>query len=213
MSAKDHVEPILMECGTGFQPVRTRVENPCRILRFAQRSRLLCAFSLALFLVAGCQSAHLNRSGATPGTSRKPRPYPAVAIQRIACVYDQRPWLNLDSHGDRAPEGFWFRAFLDPGTGKGVFADGQFNIELYEIARGPGGETHRRLAGDWHYRSNEVNTIAKPGMLGRGFWVQLAWTDPNIVGKEIEIVTRFEDKFGNTARAGVKRLRVPKYES
>lgn len=180
---------------------------------FLRQSGGGAACCLVFLLVAGCQTAQLNRSGATPGTSRRPRPYPAVAIQRIACVYDQRPWLNLDTRGDRAPEGFWFRAYLDPGTGKGVLADGQFNIELYEIARSPGGETHRRLAGDWHYRSNEVNTIAKPGLLGRGFWVQLAWTDPNIVGKEIEIVTRFEDKFGNTARAGVKRLRVPKYDS
>lgn len=183
------------------------------LLRRATRCRVQSLFVLLLVCVFGCQSAGLNRAGATPGTSKRPRPYPPVAIQRIACVYDQRPWLNLDLHGDRSPEGFWFRAYLDPGGGKGVFADGQFKIELYEITRAANGEPQRRLAGDWHYRSNEVNTIAKPGMLGRGYWVQLGWTDANLAGKEIEIVTRFEDTFGNIARAGVKRLRVPKYDS
>lgn len=146
-------------------------------------------------------------------TSSRSKGSRAVAIMRIACLYDQRPWLNLDDAGDRDPEGIWFRAYLDPGIGRGVLAEGTFHIEMYLIERLTGEQARRTLMSDWHYPSTSVAQIAKPGMLGEGYVFQLRWADKGVAGQEVEFVTRFEDAFGNVVRSGTKRLRVPKYES
>jgi len=134
-------------------------------------------------------------------------------IRRVRCLYDQKPWLNLDRAGDRDPEGIRFRAFLDPGDGVGVHRDGTFHIEMYMIGRGENGATSRELVSDWHYSSHDVHRIAKPGKLGDGYYLYLRWAKKEIAGNEIEIVTQFEDESGNVARSGTKRLAVPKYTS
>jgi len=136
-----------------------------------------------------------------------------VSIQHVACLYDQHPWLNLDTAGDRDPEGIWFRVFLDPGTGKGVAAEGTFHVELYVVDKDSEGKSTRTLASDWHYPSSEISRIGKPGMLGEGYVLQLRWAGKNIAGKEIELIVQFEDALGHVVRSGTKRLRVPKYSS
>lgn len=176
-------------------------------------ARIAVLLSLAVCLSA-C-SAPRGRSWPGPRAQTVSRlrsaPDGAVAIRRIACLYDRRPWLNLDRAGDLDPEGIWFRAYLDPGTGRGVPAEGMFHIEMYVISRVPGAGTERVLASDWHYPSSEMTRIGRPGMLGDGYVLQLRWADKDVAGKEIEMVVRFEDELGNVARSGTKRLRVPSY--
>lgn len=127
-------------------------------------------------------------------------------------MYDQRPWLNLDRLGDLDVEGFWFRMFLDPGTGRGTLAEGTMHIELYRIDRdSEAGTVKRTLVSDWNYESKDLPRIAKPGMLGDGYVPQLVWADKALAGKEVDVVVSFEDADGNVARAGTKRLLIPRY--
>ena len=100
---------------------------------------------------------------------------------------------------------------LDPGTGRGVMAEGTFHIEMYQLGRSEDGELTRTLVSDWHYPTSDVHTIAKPGMLGDGYFLHLMWATKEIAGKEIEIITQFEDAQGHTVRSETKRFRVPKY--
>jgi hypothetical protein len=130
----------------------------------------------------------------------------------VRCLYDTRPWLtNLDRSGDRDPEGIWFRVVLDPGTMQGVFRDGTFHIELYQIDRKPGGFVERILVSDWHYPT-ETWTRFSGGWIGEGYLIQLRWHDKALAGKEVEIVTQYEDPEGRTFRSGTKRFRVPRYD-
>jgi len=179
-----------------------------------QMLRTLCC--LLMMVLPACQS---GRGSNGVGTS-KPKATRSrlaqgrvVAIQRVVCLYDQRPWLNLDSVGDRDPEGIWFRVYLDPGTGKGVHAEGTFHIEMYLIDRRSEETPNRILVSDWHYPSADMARIARPGMLGDGYVLQLRWADKSTAGHEVELVIRFEDALGNVVNSGTKRLRVPKYES
>ena len=163
----------------------------------------------ALIVLGGCQI-----SGDGPGRSasgRTSRKQPV--IRSVRCLYDRRPWLNLDAAGDRNPEGIQFRVFLDPGTGKGVHAEGIFHIEMYRIDRTSADGVKRTLVSDWHYPTSAIPTIAKPGMLGNGYHFHLRWADKDTAGHEIDLITSFEDPEGNVARSGTKRFRVPKYAS
>jgi len=152
---------------------------------------------------AGGQRSRAVRSASQPRAHREK----AIAIRRIACLFDQRPWLNLDTAGDRDPEGLWYRVYLDPGIGRGVLAEGEFHVEMYLIDAPLGHKPTRTLISDWHYPSTEITRIDKPGMLGEGYVLQLRWAEKSVAGKEIEVITRFEDSLGNVARAGTKRLR------
>ncbi|MCH8148790.1 MAG: hypothetical protein IH987_12460 [Planctomycetes bacterium] len=134
-------------------------------------------------------------------------------IRHVRCLYERRPWLNLDAAGDRDPEGIRYRVFLDAGDAHGVHRDGMFHIEMYMIGRDDRGEATRTLVSDWHYPTSKVHTIAKPGQLGDGYFLYLRWARKDIPGHEIEIITQFKDEYGNTARSGTKRIPVPKYAS
>lgn len=166
-----------------------------------------------LAILSGCQTTGPSGTVTPSAAQARLNHGRTVAIRRMACLFDQRPWLNLDAAGDRDPEGVWYRAFLDPGTGKGVHAEGHFHIEMYMIERTPDAKPTRTLVSDWHYPSSAISRIKKPGMLGDGYVLQLRWAHKSVAGSEIEIITRFEDALGNVTRAGTKRLRVPKYES
>ncbi len=101
--------------------------------------------------------------------------------------------------------------FLDPGTGRGVLRDGMFHIEMYMIVWEPGEKPQRKLVSDWQYPTDTIPTIARPGMLGEGYFLHLRWANKSVAGHEIEIITQFEEPGGQVARSGTKRLRVPKY--
>jgi hypothetical protein len=134
-----------------------------------------------------------------------------VPVQRLVCLYDQKPWLNLDTGGDLDPEGIHYRVFLDTGAGKGVHLDGTFRIELYRIDRKPpDNKMERTLVSDWRYPSSDFQAV-RSATLGTGYHLRLRWASKDIAGNEIEVVTLFEDSDGNVARSGTKRLRVPKY--
>lgn len=172
------------------------------------RCHLGCVLAIILLLLpAACQTTPKSRRSTTVSWNRE------GVVRRVRCLYDQRPWLNLDRAGDRDPEGIRFRAFLDTGKGYGVHKDGTFHVEMYLIQRGPGGEFTRDLVSDWHYPSHMVHRIAKPGTLGDGYYLYLRWAKKSIAGHQIEIITQFEDEDGNVARSGTKRLAVPKYRS
>jgi len=155
-------------------------------------------------ILAGCR---------TPGThsqtnkSRRGQPL----VRRLACLYEKKPWLtNLDIAGDLDPEGIKFRAFLDPGTGKGVWLTGMFKIEMYKIDRNARGEYTRTLVSDWIYPSSKINRLHSK-ILGNGYHFLLRWHSKDLAGHEIELVTQFEDANGWIARASTKRFSIPKY--
>ncbi len=158
--------------------------------------------------LCGCHSIG-GRASSDRARKRSSEP----PIRHVIQVFDQRPWLNLDTAGDRDYEGIAFRVFLDPGSGRGALRDGTFHVEMYRIRKDPSGKSARELASDWHYSTRDVPTIAQPGMLGQGYFLHLRWATKQIAGHEVEVVTRFEDTEGRVARSGTKRLRVPKYDS
>ena len=70
----------------------------------------VCGLTIAT-VIAGCQAGRGGSGVRTQSsTARRSRQNPIV---RVVCLYDQKPWLNLDAAGDRDPEGIHFRVFLD----------------------------------------------------------------------------------------------------
>ena len=128
----------------------------------------------------------------------------------MVCLYDQKPWINLDSTADLDPEGLQYRIFLDGGAGKGVLRDGMFHIEMYQVTRKSDGAINRTLVSDWRYPTSELGTVLSK-ILGKGYHLQLRWAKKETAGHEIEVITQFIDQDGNTTRSATKRLRVPKY--
>jgi len=165
---------------------------------------LVCGLVM-IFSIEGCQAPRGGSGGGYRRYSKHKR------ILSVRCLYEQKPWLSLDKAGDRDPEGLRYRVFLDTGTGRGILAKGVFHIQMYHIASTPQRGVERTLVSDWHYSTDQVHTIAKPGLMGDGYFVYLMWASKDIAGQEIEVVTEFEDTYGQRVRSGTKRLRVPKY--
>ncbi len=165
--------------------------------------------TLSFVFATGCVG---SRSAGAPGKTTPSWKSEGI-IRHVRCLYEHRPWLNLDRAGDRDPEGIRYRVFLDAGDARGVHRAGMFDIEMYLIGRDDQGEPTRTLVSDWHYPTSKVHTIAKPGKLGEGYFLYLRWARKDVAGHEIEIITKFKDEYGNTARSGTKRIPVPKYAS
>ncbi len=173
----------------------------------------VCVLAVML-LLAGCQAppgAGATRGGASAEAKRVRRQGPPIRCVR--CLYEQWPWLNLDREGDRDPEGIRYRIYLDPetGEGKGVHRDGMLHIEIYRIDQIAERKIKRTLVSDYHYPTSAVHKVGK-GMLGDGYLVKLVWADKDLAGREIELITSYEDPFGKKARSGTKRFKVPKYD-
>lgn len=173
------------------------------------QSWLLVVVAAGMLALAACRSSDASRGTAAENRSRASR-HAGLPVRQVVCLYEQRPWLNLDAAGDRDPEGLRYRAFLDTGAARGELRDGMFHVELYVVERDAAGAVVRTLVSDWHFPTAEVNTVSS-GLLGRGYHLQLRWATKGIAGKEIEIITVFEDADGRKTRSGTKRLRVPKY--
>ncbi len=176
------------------------------------------AFLGLAVLLSGCQSgAGGNGAGGFSSSSASKTHRPSrwgkreSPIRRVACVYDLKPWLNLDRAGDRDPEGLTYRLYLDPGSGKGEYRDGMFHVEMYRLDRSGGG-VERTLVSDWHYPTSQ-STRFRSKLFGDGYVLKLRWATKDIAGDEIDVVTRFEATNGNVVGAGTKRLVVPKYSS
>ncbi len=181
-----------------------------------RRIGLLVGVAAGLLLSTACVSSDPARgkSGGAESRSRASRSsrHADLPVRQVVCIYEQRPWLNLDASGDRDPEGLRYRAFLDAGATRGELRNGMFHVELYVVERDATGAIARRLVSDWHFPTEEVNTV-NSGLLGRGYHIQLRWATKAVAGKEIEIITVFEDSEGRKTRSGTKRLRVPRYTS
>jgi len=163
----------------------------------------------ALALVAGgCRTPSESAAGSQTSASR--RSHSGGGIHGVRCLFDQKPWLNADAAGDPDPEGLRYRVFLDTGSGKGVLRDGTFYVEMYDVRRGPSGAIERTLSSDWRYPTSELGTVSAK-ILGKGYMLQLRWAKKDTAGHEIEVITSFIDRDGNTTRSATKRLRVPKY--
>ncbi|MCH7807827.1 MAG: hypothetical protein IIB60_01275 [Planctomycetes bacterium] len=163
-----------------------------------------------VLMLAGCQAAGPGGwAGRSAQASAKSAPHER-AIRAVRCIYDRRPWLNVDKAGDRDPEGIWYRVYLDAGDRRGVWREGMFHIEMYRIDRVASDEIERILVSDWHYPTSTMGRLGK-GMMGEGYIIKLVWADKTIAGKEVELITQFEDTQGRKARSGTKRFRVPKY--
>ncbi len=134
------------------------------------------------------------------------------AVRRVVCLYDQRPWLNLDAAGDRDPEGIHYRVYLDAGKGKGELRDGAFHIQMYLIEPKSPDEIQRTLVSDWELPTSRFTPVESK-ILGMGYHLRLRWASKDIAGHQIEVITQFKDPDGNVVRSGTKRLRVPRYTS
>ncbi len=173
------------------------------------RAVLVTAGLQFALVVAGCQSAKPgNKSAQTARASESNE-----RIRQVVQVFDQRPWLNLDSAGDRDYEGVKFRVFLSGGEGRGVLCNGKLHVEMYRVRKDENGHMERELVSDWHYETKDIPRIAEPGRLGDGYYPHLRWARKDIAGSEVEIITQFESSDGRVIRSATKRLRVPKYDS
>jgi hypothetical protein len=175
------------------------------------RGKRLFLVGLSVLVVTGavgCQPAYDRTT--RPAQQRRKLP-PDKTVRHIQCLFDAKPWLNLDSAGDRDPEGFRYRVYLRNTAGKSIYCDGRFDVEMYKIERAKGGEETRTLVSDWHYATSEFARIDRPGMLGVGYVVQFYWADKNLAGSEVEVITTFEDDYGHRVRSETYRLRIPKY--
>lgn len=181
--------------------VTSRWMGSCRVV----------AVSLLVVIATGCQSSgtHSDRGANARRASARGD---GQRIVRVRCIYTQKPWLNLDAAGDRDPEGIGFRVFLDPGKGRCILREGTFHIEMYQISRKNNELIERILISDWHYDASDFTTVDSK-ILGFGYHLRLRWATKDVANKEIELIVRFEDNFGNSARSGTKRFRVPKYVS
>ena len=176
---------------------------------------VVVAYAVALtVLVSGCHQPQQGLSGQSgqvavgrPDVRRTVR----NPVRHLLCLYEQKPWLNLDMAGDNDPEGIEYRVFLLTGARKGVLREGTFHIEMYQIQRDSEGGVERTLASDWHYPTNAFQPVR--GVLGMGYHLGLRWATKAIAGGEIEVITRYEDVDGSSVRSATKRLRVPKYSS
>ncbi len=83
------------------------------------------ALLLPLLVSLGCQTPQRRHTTVTKDI-----------IRRVVCIYDTKPWLNLDRMGDRDPEGISYRIFLKTASGKSVLREGTFHIEMYGVTRG-----------------------------------------------------------------------------
>lgn len=174
-------------------------------LRMKKHCALLCVVGMAVVL-AGCSTT--TTGARTDGFfQRRSR---QVRVRRVVCLYDQKPWLNLDSAGDRDPEGIHYRIFLDEGGGSGVFRNGVLRVEMYRIDRKSAGKIERTLVSDWEYPTSVVQRV-KSNILGSGYHMRLRWGPKELAGHEIEMTTQFKDIDGRIVRSATKRLHVPKY--
>ena len=191
-------------------------------------------FVLVAITVVGCRSTgrhgaaepagstdtppdELASAQTTPaaGAAVKPKPVPPKHhskgdVSDVACIYEQKPWLNLDAAGDRMPEGIRFRVFLDSGSGRGVLRDGTLHVEMYRVTKAATGGLERELVSDWHYSTDALSPV-RSKLLGMGYMVRLGWASKDLAGQEVEITARFEQPNGVSATSGTKRFRVPKF--
>ena len=174
---------------------------------------------VALAMTAGCQGPRRVEPGVRTGsrTARSDSQRSSSStvqshIRRVICLFDQKPWLNLDVAGDSDPEGVHFRVFLDAGDNKGVHRDGTLRVEMYHVDRVAPGAIQRTLVSDWEWPTSRFQPI-RSKVLCMGYHVRLVWAKKSIAGREVELITQYSDTDGNTVRSGTKRLRVPKYSS
>lgn len=165
-------------------------------------ARLIRAISAVTILVVVVSATGCRATGRLSGGG--------LPVRAVRCLFDPRPWLNLDAAGDREPEGLQYRAFLDVGKDKGVLRDGTFRIELYRIDHAAPKESERTLVSDWEYPTSSFQPV-KSRFLGMGYHIRLRWARKDVAGHEIEILTQYQAPDGRTVRSGTKRLRVPTY--
>lgn len=177
------------------------------LLRTIKPVALRCGLGLAVVL-AGCSTTSTGVRADRAGKSRSRQP----RVRRVVCLYNQRPWLNLDSAGDRDPEGVRYRIFLDAGAGSGVFRNGVFRVEMYRIDRKSADEIERTLVSDWEYPTSAFQRV-QSNILGSGYHMRLRWARKDLAGHEIEMITQFKAPDGYIIRSATKRLHVPKYSS
>ena len=189
------------------QQSRIRFHVSRGVMRVLAILAVACGFGGAS-VTGGCHRPQAGAESRRPSAPCKVR----NPIRHVFCLYDQRPWLNMDAAGDRDPEGIQYRVFLLPETHKGVRRDGMFHIEMYRIDRKSPSEIERTLVSDWHYPTTALQPVESK-VLGMGYHVRLRWATKDIAGREVELITQYEDAGGNVVRSGTKRLRVPEYTS
>lgn len=193
----------------------------CSAWRLAGRYAL-AAFVVAAFAMTGCVD---SKSGEFVSVLPSPKPKPKSmapqerrgeregfvdSICNVVSFFPVNTWQSFDNEGDRNPEGFAFVLYLiSCKTGKGGFGDGLVHVNLYRIDRGPRGATERELVQNWTIRHKELNP-RQPARLGYGYQPTLFWGDNvDLLGKEVEIVVRYEAPDGAIVQGQTVHRKVP----
>jgi hypothetical protein len=131
-------------------------------------------------------------------------------IFRVLCFYPANMWKSYDPEGDPNPEGFAFVMYLmSRDTGKGVFADGTFRVELYRRGElGSDGRRSRDLVFDTWAPMSALPRRSRT-MLGHGYQPYVDWGELDIFGADIEIVVKYESPSGRIVPSETVNMKVP----
>jgi len=172
------------------------------------RGWLFLFLTMALAALPACSRRADGRFG---GDRQRPAPSAKdTEIFRVVCFFPPNMWKSFDSAGDRNPEGFAFVMYLISGkTGKGIYADGTFRVELYRYGEADrNGRRQRDLVFD---TAAPMAQIARrsPTMLGEGYQPYVFWGDLQIYGDDIEVVVKYESPTGRTVSSETVHVKVP----
>jgi len=193
----------------------------CSVRSLAGRLTLT-VFAISALATSGCvdaKSGEFVNMMPTP----KPKPRPMAPRERsseregfedsicnVVSFFPVNTWQSFDTEGDRNPEGFAFVLYLiSCKTGKGAFSEGLVHVNLYRINRDPRGASQRELVQNWTMSHQELNP-RQPARLGYGYQPTLFWGDNvDLLGKEVEIVVRYESPDGSIIQGQTVHRKVP----
>lgn len=163
--------------------------------------------------LAGCNESTQPRPLFSPAQTRPASSPQAGAhddVYKVVCFYPPNMWQSFDAAGDRNPEGFVFVMYLlSQKSDKGVYADGTLHVDLFCIDHLPDAPPRRSLVQNWSVHTSELPR-RKETRLGAGYQPSLYWGDADVLGKEVQIVVRFESASGKVLQSQTVHKRVPK---
>ena len=180
---------------------------------------------LASLLQAGCAGSSQELGAVPPGVgvigsgSPPVKPPPTIDaskisarddIVRIHSYWGDYPWLT-DS--DQRPFGLKARVyFVDIETERGSFVAGTIAAEMYLLTRTRDGRRHRELLHEWRFDTDQAMgyRIRRKAVTGYSYGLVLPWPEHvDVVGRQIELVFRYDRTDGRVIKSSPKRFRVP----
>lgn len=189
--------------------VETRVATVC-----------IAVVWLGSLLQIGC-AGRPQEFGKIPPPDRPPpaKPPPTIDaskisarddIVRIHSMWGDYPWLT-DS--EQRPLGLKARVyFVDVETELGSFVTGTIGAEMYLLTRTREGRRHRELLHEWRFDTDQAMgyRIRRKAVTGYSYGLVLPWPEHlDVVGRQIDMVFRYDRSDGRVIKSSPKRFRVP----